>query len=154
MIRFYNRRSALKNIAVTLSGLGVSLNSFAINWNKAAFNADSISRSLELVGAREIAKTDQIEVKVPQIAENGTIVPIEIYSGIPETENIYIFVSKNPSPLTASFFFSANTLPFLSTRIKMRESSDILVVIKTKKNTFHGTQINVKVTIGGCGEET
>ncbi len=149
----YSKRFFLKNIVVLLCTIGLSLKSFAAKWNKEAFNADNLSQSFELLGVVNAQQTDQIELKVPQIAENGTIVPIEIFSSIPKTQNIYILVDKNPSPLTASFYFSAKTLPFLSTRIKMRESSKLIVVVKTQEHKFFSTQREVKVTIGGCGEE-
>ena len=149
----HSKRFFLKNIVVLLFTLGPSIKSFAAKWNKEAFNADNLSRSFGLLGIVNVRQTDQIELKVPQIAENGTIVPIEIFSSIPKTQNIYIFVEKNPSPLTSSFFFSTKTLPFLSTRIKMRESSKLTVVVKTKEHKFFSTQREVKVTIGGCGEE-
>ena len=121
-------------------------------WTTEAFDESKMRKSLALIGAENIRQSTKIEVKAPDIAENGTIVPIEIFSKFEKTLSVFVFVEKNPSPLTASFYFTQETLPFISTRIKMRESSKLIVVAHTDTG-FYKTERNVKVTIGGCGEE-
>ncbi len=149
-----SRRYTIKSVGIFLALTWIPFKSFANRWNKTAFNADQLDNSIELIGAEYLIQSDEVEIKVPQIAENGTIVPVEIYSHIIKTNAIYIFVGKNPSPLTAKFLFSDTSYPFVSTRIKMRESSELLVVVETKEKKFYANRRMVKVTIGGCGEET
>ena len=147
------RRNVLNFIGIVLTSGLLPLKSFAIEWDKKAFNESLLKKSLRLIGASDAKPSENIDIKVPQIAENGTIVPIEITSKIQNTKSIYIFVEQNPSPLTAQFFFKSKTLPFVSSRIKMRESSRLLVLVKTSTNEFFRTDRFVKVTIGGCGED-
>lgn len=126
------------------------LRALAAQWNKAAFDAKAIADSLRHIGAVNLAVTDQIDLKAPEIAENGAIVPLEIVSRIPGTQAIHILVEKNPQPLAASFEFIDGIEPFVATRIKMNESSPLRIVVKAGDRYF-GIVREVKVTIGGCG---
>jgi sulfur-oxidizing protein SoxY len=122
----------------------------AAEWNKAAFDATALADTLKSIGATSVADSDQIQLKAPEIAENGAIVPVEITSRIPGTQTIYIIADKNPQPLVAIFDITAGLEPFISTRIKMGESSKVRVLVKAG-NKFYVTTQEVKVTIGGCG---
>jgi len=122
----------------------------AAEWNKAAFDAKVLAEALKNVGATSATESDQILLKAPEIAENGAIVPVEITSRIPGTQSIYIIADKNPQPLVAIFDITAGMEPFISTRIKMGESSKVRVLVKAAGKFYVATQ-EVKVTIGGCG---
>lgn len=122
----------------------------AAEWNKAAFDAKVLADALKSIGATSAADSDQIQLKAPEIAENGAIVPVEITSRIPATQTIYIIADKNPQPLVAIFDVTAGMEPFISTRIKMGESSKVRVLVKAGGKFYVATQ-EVKVTIGGCG---
>jgi sulfur-oxidizing protein SoxY len=91
-----------------------------------------------------------IELKAPDIAENGAVVPLEITSNIPGTESITIFIDKNPFPYVGTFDVSKGAMPFIALRVKMAESSNIRAVVQAAGKTF-ATAKEVKVTIGGCG---
>ena len=119
-------------------------------WNKAAFDAKAVADALKGIGVLATENTDKVVLKVPEIAENGAIVPLEITSGIPGTVAIYILVDKNPQPLTAIFEFTNGAEAFVATRIKMAESSKVRIVAKAG-GKFYTTMQEVKVTIGGCG---
>jgi sulfur-oxidizing protein SoxY len=122
----------------------------AAEWNKAAFETKILAEALKDVGATSATESDQIVLKAPEIAENGAIVPVEITSRIPGTQSIYIIADKNPQPLVAIFDITAGMEPFISTRIKMGESSKVRVLVKAAGKFYVATQ-EVKVTIGGCG---
>jgi len=65
-------------------------------------------------------------------------------------ESISIVVPNNPRPLAATFEIPAGTLPDVSSRIKMGETSDVIAVVKTDAGVYRVSK-EVKVTIGGCG---
>lgn len=126
------------------------LHAFAALWNKAAFEAvklDDASRNLKI--NNEIPSQD-IQVSAPDMAENGAIVQVEIRSNIPNTESLMILVEKNPTPLIAHYKFSNGAEPFIVTRIKMAETSDIKVVAKVGSQYFTNAK-NVVVLENGCG---
>jgi sulfur-oxidizing protein SoxY len=87
---------------------------------------------------------------VPEIAENGAVVPVTVSTTLADVESISIVVKNNPRPLVASFEIPAGTLPDVSSRIKMGETSDVTAVVKTADGLY-STSRQVKVTIGGCG---
>jgi sulfur-oxidizing protein SoxY len=94
--------------------------------------------------------TDKILIDVPELAENGAIVPLSIESALPGTGQILIFVEKNPYPLVARFQFEPEADGWISLRIKMNETSDILVIAESQGRYF-GARKKVQVMLGGCG---
>jgi len=119
-------------------------------WNKAAFEAvrlDAASKNLDIHA--EIPSAD-IQIIAPDRAENGAIVQVEVKSAIANTEAIAIFVEKNPTPLIANFIFSNGAEPYVVTRIKMAETSDIKIVVKAGERYFTAAK-NVVVLENGCG---
>jgi sulfur-oxidizing protein SoxY len=145
------RRQLLGAISVLVGVLMFPLRLIAAQWNGKAFNEVVYAESLKSVGAVGLVESDLIELKAPEIAENGSIVPIQVSSEIPGTETIFVFAEKNPQPLVASFTFRNGAEPFFATRIKMGESASVHVVVLAHGKYFVASRF-VKVTIGGCGE--
>ena len=120
-------------------------------WPKAAFEAKSVAEAMQdLVGTDTAAEGD-IKIKAPDIAENGAVVPITIDTDMKGVQSISILAKENASPLTCSYQLAANTDPFVSTRIKMGKTSDVIAVVKTGDGKVYSAKKEVKVTIGGCG---
>ena len=116
-----------------------------------AFAAQDISGALKAaVGSDQHSSSDAIKIKAPDIAENGAVVPISVSSTLPNVESITIIASNNPSPLTSTYMLSNGAEPFVSTRIKLGKTSEILAVVKSDGKLFSASK-EVKVTIGGCG---
>ena len=123
----------------------------AAMWPEEAFAATEADAAMStLFGTNQAAASDQITLKVPEIAENGAVVPVTISTTLADVESISIVVKNNPRPLVASFEIPAGTLPNVSSRIKMGETSDVTAVVKTADGLY-STSRQVKVTIGGCG---
>ena len=94
--------------------------------------------------------SDQVMMKIPDIAENGAVVPVTIKTDLENVESISIVVVNNPTPLAASFIMSPRSVPTISVRIKMGESSQVVALVKSGGAVYSTTK-EVKVTIGGCG---
>lgn len=61
----------------------------------AGFDAKTYEDALKAVsGGAEVADSAAIAIKVPDIAENGAVVPIQIESTLPKIESIAILVEK------------------------------------------------------------
>ena len=102
------------------------------------------------MGSSSHSPTDKITLKAPDIAENGAVVPITVDADMEGVELISIVASANATPLTSSYELSAASVPFVSTRIKMGETANVIAVVKAG-GQLHSTSKEVKVTIGGCG---
>lgn len=94
--------------------------------------------------------SSQIDVEVPDIAENGAMIPVSAESHLPNTEQLLIFAERNPTPLSARFDFMPGAIPWVSLRIRMNETGALLVIAKTAQGYF-GTRRQVRVMLGGCG---
>ena len=116
-----------------------------------AFAASDVSSALTAAtGSNAHTASADIKLKAPAIAENGAVVPITVSSTLPNVESITIITKNNPAPLTSSFMLQNGAEPFVSTRIKLGKTSDIIAVVKSDGQLFSATK-EVKVTIGGCG---
>ncbi len=145
-------RRRIVGLVCAISGaLLLPIRLFAAQWNAEAFDQTRFPDSLRSVGAVDLVESDLIDLKTPEIAENGAIVPIQVTSQIPNTEKVFVFAEKNPQPLVASFTFVKNVEPFFATRIKMGESAKVHVVVLAGGKHYTMSR-EVKVTIGGCGE--
>jgi sulfur-oxidizing protein SoxY len=123
---------------------------FAALWNKAAFESVQLKDASKQLGIDAEISSADIQIIAPDRAENGAIVQVEVKSNIANTEAIAILVEKNPTPLIANFMFSNGAEPFVVTRIKMAETSDIKVVVKAGNQYFTNAK-NVEVLENGCG---
>ncbi len=120
-------------------------------WPEAAFTAKSVDDGMNaLYGSVNHSPSGDIKIKAPDIAENGAVVPITVSTSLPKPEAISVMVEKNPSPLAADFKLAENAEGFVSTRVKMGKTSDLIAVVKSGGNLFSAKK-TVKVTIGGCG---
>ena len=152
-----NRRQVLKagghgSLLAVLMGAGLLKPGFAFaaEWNKAAFATTSIADTIKLLGGSEATPSGDVVFTVPEIAENGAVVPLSIVSKIPNTQQIAVLIEKNPNTLAASFDIPADTDPSISTRVKMGQTSNVVALVKADGKFYSATK-EVKVTLGGCG---
>ncbi len=151
------RRTFLKRTLATTSvamaaGAGLLVpRAVLAAWPTQAFTARGVSEALTgLLGTDASDSSDKIKIKAPDIAENGAVVPVTVSTTLDKVETISIVASKNQQPLTSNYMLGPGTEPFISTRIKMAETSDVLAVVKAD-GKLYSTKKEVKVTIGGCG---
>ena len=150
--RKFLHRAGFVAAAVSLSGTAVLLPGRAIAaYSKAGFEAQDVSGALKgSLGSDQHSQSEKIKLKAPDIAENGAVVPITVSSSLDNVEAISIIAKTNPAPLTSLYRLSPNSEAFVSTRIKMGKTSDIVAVLKADGKLYSATK-EVKVTIGGCG---
>ena len=120
-------------------------------WSKAAFEATDVNGGVSaLFGSSSMDKSGKIKIKAPDIAENGAVVPVSVTTSIDGTSSISIFADKNATPLTADFQLGPGAEGYVSTRIKMGKTANVIAVIKAGDKLYSASK-EVKVTIGGCG---
>lgn len=145
-----SRRNLLKNIAgISLVAL-FSNSAFATEWNQNAFDSKNINDAIKKLGIDSLTESKDIILKAPDLAENSAVVPIEVISKLPNTQEIIILAEKNPFPLVGSFEITEFIDPYISIRTKLAQTSIVKVIIKAN-NKFYFASKEVKVTIGGCG---
>ena len=148
------RREFLTLITVVLAAAMLPVNALAglLNqtWNKVAFEATKLDEATKGLNVSTETPSQDIEIVAPDRAENGAVVQIEITSNIKNTESITVLVEHNPTPLIGTFIFSNGALPFVITRIKMAEDSDLKVIVKIDGKFFTASK-KVIVLENGCG---
>jgi sulfur-oxidizing protein SoxY len=117
---------------------------------RTAYEAKNVGDAEKAMGATGAIDSKEITIKAPDIAENGAVVPVEVTSGIAGTTSIAIIAEKNANPLAADFDLSNGAEGFISTRIKMGQTSLVRAVVTAGGKTYTAAK-EVKVTIGGCG---
>ena len=120
-------------------------------WPEGAFTAKSVQDAMSgLFGSADNTASSDIKIKAPDIAENGAVVPVSVSTSIGSTSKIALIAEKNGQPLAASFNLGKGTKGFVSTRIKMGKTSDVIAIVEAGGKRYSARK-NVKVTIGGCG---
>mgnify|MGYP002336431289 CR=1 FL=1 len=151
------RRTLLKG-TVAAGAVGVAIGAGLLTpravlaaWPKDAFDAKSVDAAVSgLYGSSALEGNDKIKLKVPDIAENGAVVPVSVEVDMDGVESISIVAEKNATPLTSSYTLGPGTDPFVATRIKLGKTSSVIAVVKAG-GKLYSTGKEVKVTIGGCG---
>jgi sulfur-oxidizing protein SoxY len=120
------------------------------SWNKAAFETKTLNEAVKAMGGGTAVESKDITITSPDIAENGAVVPFTMASKLPKTEAMALLVEKNPNILAASFAIPDGTEPWVNTRVKMGQTSNVIALVKAD-GKFYYTAKEVKVTLGGCG---
>ena len=115
-----------------------------------SFSAETLDNALaELTGGQNIQDHPDIELDVPDIAEDSGKVPIQVYAPLPGAEKISILIEANPVPLISVTHIQGQTEPYVSLRVKMRETSRVIALVHTPDGIFQAAR-EVTVTAGGC----
>ena len=110
----------------------------------------------KLYGDKPMA-AGKIKLDVPEIAENGLVVPINIEIESPMTDadfvkTVHVYADGNPLPGIVSYTFTpACGKAAAATRMRLAQTQNIVCVAEMSNGTLHMAKANVKVTIGGCG---
>lgn len=150
------RRAVLRLVAAASSiGLwaGSTLRVFAeaaAAWPAEAFKQKSEVDALGALYGKSFEPSDKVTLDVPEIAENGAVVPVTVNTSLPNVTSLTILIPENPFTLTASYRFAEGMMPAVSCRVKMAKTSAVIAIVKSDGKLF-GTSKPVKVTLGGCG---
>lgn len=116
--------------------------------NDAAFEARNVSEVVRAFDADAAATSDRITIKGPDVA-NGAAVPVAVSSTLPNVEMIALVVERNRAPLAAVFMMTPDQEPFVLTRLRMGETSDVHALVRAD-GRLHVARLRIGVTIGGC----
>ncbi len=99
----------------------------------------------------------KIKLDVPEIAENGLVVPVNVEIESPMTDadyvkTVHVFADGNPLPGVVTYRFTpACGKASASTRMRLAQTQNIVCVAEMSNGSLYTTKSNIKVTIGGCG---
>jgi sulfur-oxidizing protein SoxY len=100
---------------------------------------------------------ERVELEVPDIAEDGSVVPVHVRVDSPMTpqdyvRRLFLLVDNNPDPL----IFAGTLSPQLGqvewwTKIRMAKSSNVRAIAETSKGELLSDEREIKITLSGCG---
>ena len=153
--RKFLKSTALFGATAAVIGAGLLTPGRAIaTYMTDAFSASDVAGAIMAATGNDAhSASSAVKLIVPDIVKNtidGAVVPITVSSTLPNVESITILAKNNPSPLTSTFKLQNGAEPYVSARVKLAKTSDIIAVVKSGGELFSATR-EVKVTINGCG---
>jgi sulfur-oxidizing protein SoxY len=131
--------------------------SVAIAPQIALANAESLRALVQRLFGNASYEESKIKLELPEMAENGIVVPIRVEVDSPMTPDDYvwslhIFAFANPVPQVASYTFTpASGKAAIATRIRLAQSQEVVAVAETSSGKVHVAKAPIKIMIGGCG---
>jgi sulfur-oxidizing protein SoxY len=110
-----------------------------------------------ITGGKAPKASKKVKLKVPEIAENGAVVPVTVEVDSPMTDAdyvkaIHILSGKNSNARAIDVYLTpANGKAMFSTRIKLGGTQKVIALVELSNGEFLTASQSVKVTIGGCG---
>ena len=110
-----------------------------------------------ITGGKELKDSDKVKLTVPEIAENGAVVPVKVEIDHPMEESnyvkaIHVLSTKNGNVRCVDVMLTpANARGYFATRIKLSSTQEVVGLAELSDGTFIKAGKSVKVTIGGCG---
>ena len=115
-----------------------------------AFKQKSEADAIKSLYGKTAEPSDKVKLDAPEIAENGSVVPISVSTTLADVTSISFLVSENPNALAASYKIPAGTVPSVANRLKMAKTSNVIAIVEAGGKLYSATK-EVKVTVGGCG---
>ena len=117
--------------------------------NVNAFNARSPESVYAALGIKAPRESKDIKIEVPDVAENGANVPVEILVNIPNLQRVLLIAEKNLFPLIADISFTSQSEPWAEIKIKLAETSRVRVIAEAGGRLYTASR-PVRVIVGGC----
>lgn len=117
---------------------------------------DSIGGLVRMLFGEKDFEEGRVRLNVPEIAENGMVVPVSVEVESPMTEtsyvrSIHLYALDNPVPQVGAYIFTpASGRAAISTRIRLAKTQDLIAVAEMSDGTVHASKAPIKVVIGGC----
>jgi sulfur-oxidizing protein SoxY len=110
-----------------------------------------------ITGGKTVTDSNKVALTVPEIAENGAVVPVKVNVESPMTDAdhvkaIHVLSTKNGNARCADVMLTPlNGKGYFATRIKLAGTQDVVALVELSDGSFLRAAKPVKVTIGGCG---
>lgn len=145
-----SRRTFIKQSAV-LGGYSLLSSTIArAEWSDDAPVNDILQQTLKgIFKNKKTAESDKIDIQLPKTAVSDAAVPITVTTSLNNVQSIAILIERKPEPLVAKFQLEPELEPFVSTRLKISQSSIVAVIVETNEG-FYTAKEKIVVTAGGC----
>jgi len=147
-----SRRELLTLFGVsTVAAMGISLTAPAMA------STDAAAAAIKKITGGKEKMSSKVVLDTPQIAENGSTVPITVRVNSPmnasdNVKSLHLWADGNPNPNVASFHFTGMSAKAqVATRIRLMKTQNVIAVAEMGDGSFALAKSKINVTIGGCG---
>ena len=120
-------------------------------WPQAGFDARDVKELMSALFKDAAASpSSSVQVLAPEIAENGTVVPITIKTTLPKIESITLVAEGNPRPLAAVFRPDARASSMIGIRVKLAKTQAVTAIVRSDGKLYKASK-EINVSVGGCG---
>ncbi|MFO1110148.1 MAG: thiosulfate oxidation carrier protein SoxY [Bradyrhizobium sp.] len=146
----HSRRDALK-----LAGFATL--ALIVTSGRADATPDEVAAAISKLYGDKKFENGKIKLDVPEIAENGLVVPINLEVESPMTDAdhvkaVHVFAEGNPLPNVISYKFTpACGKAAASARMRLAQTQNIVCIAEMSNGNLYKATATIKVTIGGCG---
>ena len=148
-------QSGSRRDIVKIGGLSAIAAALAPSLAKA--DVAAVEAEIKKLYADKKPGSGKVKLDVPQIAENGLVVPINVEVESPMTDKdyvkaVHVWADGNPQPGIVSYTFTpACGKASASARMRLAQTQNIVCIAEMADGSLFMAKSEVKVTIGGCG---
>jgi len=123
----------------------------------AAATPQQVLAAIEKMVGTKAPTEGRVAITLPEIAENGGVVPFKCAVESPMTEAdhvkaIHVFADGNPLPDVATYHLGPhNGRAEISFRVRLAKSQKLVAVAEMSDGKVFMASREIKVTLGGCG---
>jgi sulfur-oxidizing protein SoxY len=124
-------------------------------------DADDLAAAMrEALGEGYTLNEGRVKVRVPELAENGNVVPLRVQVESPMTaddhvKTVFVFSEKNPIANVARFHLGPRSgQARVQTNIRLAATQNITIVARMSNGELWSTSAKVIVTQGACIDDT
>ena len=120
-------------------------------------DAKSVEAEIKKLYDGKTFGSGKLKLDVPQIAENGLVVPLAIdvespMSATDYVKSVHVFADGNPQPGVLSYSFTPDCgRASAAARMRLATTQNIIAIAEMSDGKLFMAKSEVKVTIGGCG---
>lgn len=145
------RRETLRLLALLgVGGVGTARAETAPGWPADAFRQKTPAGAVQTLYGKPFEASSKITLDLPEIAENGAVVPVSVAAELPKVSSISILVPENPFTLAATYRLPEGTLPSVACRLKLAKTGSVIALVESDGKLYAASK-EIKVTLGGCG---
>jgi len=114
-----------------------------------AWTAHTVEDAIKALYGKTPTESKDITLTIPAVASNGGQVPVAIKTSI-DAKTVALFQDVNPESAVAVWTVPEAGIPNYATKIKMKKSGSMIVVVEDKKGNLYTTKKSLEVALGGC----
>jgi len=115
-----------------------------------AWTAKSVDDAIKaLYGDIKPEESGKITLKTPKVASNGGAIPVTVKTDI-DAKSVAMFQDVNPESAVIVWSVPENGIVDYSTKIKMKKSGKVTVVVESRDGKFYTKTNSLEVALGGC----